>query len=144
MNKWISFVILVSLLFCTPVYAERSLTFGLWVHHYAGDHTEGLDNHLIALEYDGWTGAFFKNSYGRETGYAGYIWHTKKYNFYEEWFIRGNLSAGILAGYGHEHPIQFGMLSPGMYPTVDVGKGKHSIGIGIMPTFWWVMFKVEF
>ncbi len=144
MSKWISFVILVLLLFSTPVYAERSLTFGLWSQHYSGDHTEGMDNHLIAVEYNGWTGAWFKNSYGDETGFLGYGWHTKKWKFKKDWWIRGNAYAGILIGYGDEHPINFGMLSPGAYPTASVGYKKYSLEGGAMPNFWWVMFKVEF
>jgi hypothetical protein len=145
MNKWTSFVILVSLLFCTPVYAERSLTFGLWTQHYSGDHCEKTNNHLVAFEsIDGWAGAWFKNSYGNETGFLGHGWHTKKWELRKDWWIRGNLYAGVLIGYGHEHPVNFGMLSPGAYPTASVGYKRYSLEGGVMPTFWWLSFKVEF
>jgi hypothetical protein len=145
MIKWISFVILVSLLFCAPVYAERSLTFGVWTQHYAGDHCEGTNNHLVAFEStDGWAGAWFKNSYGNETGFLGYGWHTDKWKFKKDWWVRGNVYAGILAGYGHKHPIRLGMLSPGAYPTASIGYKRYSLEGGALPTFWWLMFKVEF
>lgn len=126
--------------------ADKSMTFGVWTQHYQGDHTEGLDNHLLALDLDGPTLAFFRNSYGNETGFIGWTWHTKKFYFdkEDEWWARGNLSAGALAGYGSKHPIHFGILSPGVYPTINVGKNKWSVGIGVMPTFWWTSIKVEF
>ncbi len=129
---------------CDADAAEKSLTFGLWTQHYAGDHTEGLDNHLVALEYDGWTGAFFRNSYGNETAFLAHTWHTDKLKFYEDWYIQGNLSAGVLIGYGDKHPIHLGVFSPGVYPTLSVGKGNHSVGLGVMPTFWWLQYRVEF
>ncbi len=143
MIKWISFVILVSLLFCAPVYAERSLTFGLWTQHYAGDHTEGVDNHLLALEIDGYQMAWFRNSYGNETAFFGKAWHTKKVKRFDMW-IRANLYAGVLVGYGTKHPIHLGVFSPGVYPTVSIGKDVYSIEVGALPTFWWFMFKVKF
>lgn len=129
---------------CRAETAERSLTFGLWTQHYGGDHTEGLDNHLVSLEWDGWTGAFFKNSYGNETGFYAYTWHTDKFKFHNEWYIQGNVGAGVLLGYGEKHPLHFGALSPGVYPTVNLGKSEHSIGLGVMPTFWWLSYRVEF
>ena len=127
-----------------PAYpAERALTYGIWTEHYSGDHTEGLDNHLIAFEYDGYTGAFFRNSYGKETGFMGYGLHTKRLR-QQDWWLRGNAYAGALIGYGKEHPIHFGALSPGVYPTVSVGYKEYSLETGVMPTFWWVGLKVEF
>lgn len=134
----------IVLLTCFPVYAERSMTFGVWTQHYSGDHTEGLDNHLLALDWEGPTAAFFRNSYGKETGFLGWTWHTDKFIFADKWFVRGNVSAGALVGYGTKHPIHYGALSPGVYPTVDVGRDKFSVGIGVMPTFWWTFIKVEF
>ena len=127
-----------------PAYpAERALTYGIWTQHWSGDHTEGLDNHLVAFEYDGYTGAFFRNSYGNETGFVGYGWHTKKLREENMW-LRGNVYAGALIGYGTKHPIHFGVLSPGVYPTVSVGYKEYSLETGVMPTFWWLAFKVEF
>lgn len=137
--------ILVSVLFLsTSAKAERYLTFGVWTEHYSGDHTEGTDNHLVALEIDGYTGAFFKNSYGKETAFFGYTFHTDKIEVADKWYIQGNLSAGALAGYGTKHPIHFGVLSPGVYPTINIGKASHSIGVGVMPTFLWLNYRYEF
>ena len=129
------------------VWRQRSLTFGLWTQHYAGDHTEGIDNHLIAFEYYGPTLAIFRNSYGNETLFMGYTWHTRKYGLHHhipQWYVQGNLSVGTLWGYGTQHPIHFGGLSPGLYPTVNVGRGNHSVGLGVMPTFWWMNYRYEF
>jgi hypothetical protein len=143
MIRRISFAILVLLLFYTPVYAERSLSFGLWTKHYSGDHTEGTNNHLIALEYKRFTAAWFKNSYGNETAFLGVAWHTDKVKKFGMW-TRANLYTGVLIGYGTDHPIHLGVFSPGVYPTVSVGRDVYSVELGVMPTFWWLMFKVEF
>jgi hypothetical protein len=124
---------------------HRSLSFGLWVDHYGGDHTEGINNRLIFLDWYGPTFASFRNSYGNETLFLGYTWHTKKYDILSSnWWIQGNIGAGALAGYGTKHPIHFGILSPGVYPTINVGRGSHSLGLGVMPTFWWLSYRIEF
>jgi len=122
---------------------SRSLSFGLWTEHWSGDHCEGTNNHLLAFEYDGWTTAWFKNSYGKETLFAGYGWHTKKLGQENLW-IRGNLYIGALWGYGTNHPIHIGGLSPGAYPTASIGRKQYSLEVGVMPTFWWLAFKVDF
>ena len=135
------------MVFFSQVHAEEakySLSVGSFVHHYKGDHTEGFDNRLITLEYDGWVGAWFRNSYGNETVFLAHGWHTKKWRFRRDWWVRGNFYAGILAGYGHEHPIRFGMLSPGAYPTASIGYKQYSLEGGVMPTFCWMGLKVEF
>ncbi len=138
-------VVIFLIAWITPALpAEKAMTFGIWTQHYAGDHVEGTNNHLIAFEYDSWVGAWFKNSYGKETGFLGYAWHTKKLEFNKDWWIRGNVYAGILIGYGEEHPIRVGMLSPGAYPTASIGYKQYSLEGGAMPTFWWVGLKVEF
>lgn len=122
----------------------RALTFGLYTKHWAGrDHTEGVDNHMIALEYNHLTLAWFRNSYGKETAFVGYGWHSPKLEK-EDYWTRVNLYAGVLAGYGTKHPIRLGMLSPGMYPTVSLGYDIYSFELSAMPTFWWISFKVEF
>jgi len=141
--RWIIVAILLIVIIKPAYPAERALTYGLWTEHWNGDHTEGTDNHLVAYEHDGWTGAFFRNSYGKETLFLGYGWHTPKLHN-EEWWLRGNVYAGALIGYGQEHPIHLGALSPGMYPTLSIGYGEYSLEGGVMPTFWWLGFKVEF
>lgn len=141
------FAIALSAVFLTSAVAaqkQRSLTFGLWTHHYAGDHTEGVDNHLVALEIDGWTSAWFKNSYGKETLFLGYGLHTERLEFNKNWWMRGNLYGGVLAGYGTKHPVRLGMFSPGVYPTVSIGRKTYSLEVGVMPTFWWMGLKIEF
>ena len=140
------FTFILILFLTSPVIthgAEKAMTFGLWTQHYKGDHTEGVDNHLLALEYKGVVGAWFKNSYGRETGFIGGAYHTKKLQRKSMWF-RGNLYGGVLIGYGNEHPINFGMLSPGIYPTASVGYQEYSLELGVLPTFWWLVFRVNF
>jgi hypothetical protein len=143
MKSMVSIIFLLFVLLCSPVYAERSLTFGVWTEHYSGDHTEGVDNHLVAFEHSGFQAAWFKNSYGKETAFFGLAFHTKKLEKYDMW-LRANVYPGILIGYGNEHPINWGVFSPAVYPTVSIGKDVYSVEVGVMPTFWWVGFKVEF
>lgn len=125
--------------------AERSLTFGSYAKHWSGDHVEGVDNRLIALEYNHLTLAWFRNSYGKETAFIGYGWHSDRYFLYESsiW-TRANLYAGVLFGYGSKHPVNFGIASPGVYPTASLGYKQYSLEVSVMPTLWWVSFKVEF
>ncbi len=122
---------------------EKSLTVGIYTKHYSGDHTEGTNNHLIAFEYDHLALAWFKNSYGNETAFVGYGWHSEKIEHKNFW-IRGNVYAGALLGYGDKHPIHFGMVSPGVYPTGSLGYDIYSVEVSVMPTFWWIGLKVEF
>jgi hypothetical protein len=140
----ISFALI--LIFSTSLYAEdynSSLTVGIWTQHYDGDHCEGLDNHLLAIEHKGMAGAFFRNSYGNETLFLGGGWHTKKLSNSDMW-VRANLYAGVLIGYGTEHPIHYGVFSPGIYPTFSIGRKNVSLEVGVMPTFAWSSIKVEF
>ena len=139
--KYITILFLV--LIASVCFAENeSLTIGLWTDHFNGEHTEGTDNHLIAYENDGYTAAWFKNSYGKETLFLAYGFHTSKLKRENMW-LRGNLYAGGLIGYGQEAPIHFGALSPGVYPTLSIGYNEYSLEGGVMPTFWWLGFKVE-
>ena len=138
-------IVIFLIAWITPAFpAEKAITFGIWTQHYAGDHTEGIDNRLIVFEYDNWNGAWFKNSYGNEAGFLGYGWHTKKWEYNKDWWVRGNFYTGVLAGYGHKHPISFGMLSPGAYPTASLGYKQYSLEGGAMLSFWWVGLKMEF
>ncbi len=121
-----------------------SLSVGSFVQHYTGDHTEGVNNRLLALEYDGWVGAWFRNSYGNETGFLAHGWHTEKWELGKDWWVRGNFYAGILLGYNRGHSIRLGVFSPGAYPTASIGYKRYSFEGGVMPTFWWVGAKVEF
>ena len=102
-----SFLILYFVAHSQAVDYKYSLTFGIYTWHYAkGDYTEGVDNRLIALEYDNWYVADFNNSHGRETQFLGYGWHTKKLVApqHEKFWVRGNLYTGVLIGYGKDHP----------------------------------------
>lgn len=146
-----SVIILIFVLYFTTFsYADEcvcSLTFGIYTYHYeSGSYTEKLENRLIAFEYKNWTFANFVNSYGKETQFAGYGWHTKK--FYavgsEHLWVRGNIYLGILIGYGKDHPVHLGAVSPGAYPTGSMGYDRYSIEVGLMPGFVWTGFKVEF
>ena len=134
-------LILLILLLANPVYGE-SLTIGLWTDHFNGEHTEGTDNHLIAYENTGYIAAWFRNSYGKETLFLGYGLHTPRLRNENMW-IRGNIYGGALIGYGKEAPIHLGAMSPGVYPTLSIGYKEYSLEGGVMPTFWWFGFKVE-
>ena len=122
---------------------KYSLTLGAFARHYRGEHREGFDNELDAFSYKDWTAAYFKNSFGGSTLFGGHWFKTDKiYN--GKWWVRGNLYAGVLYGYGDKVPIRVGKFSPGMYPTGSLGYGRHSVELGLMPTFMWWAFKVEF
>jgi len=149
--KKIMFLLVVCVLtFAYKSYAEEykhSLTFGVYTYHYSdGDYTEGIENRLIAIEWNGLALADFVNSYGRETQFVGYGWHTKKFYAKDSThlWVRGNAYLGALLGYGHDHPVHLGVLSPGAYPTGNIGYDNYSVEVGLMPGFVWTGLKVEF
>jgi hypothetical protein len=139
--------ILCSAIFSYADEYEHSITLGIYTWHYAkGDYTEGVANRLIALEYKNWYVADFNNSHGRETQFLGYGWHTKKFKAEENenFWVRGNLYTGILIGYGKNHPVHWGAISPGVYPTGSIGYDRYSLEVGVMPGFVWSGIKIEF
>jgi len=138
-------IVIMLVVIVQPAYpAEKSMIVGIYTYHFVdGDYEEGVDNHLVGFEYDGWSSAFFRNSHERETLFAGYGWHTRKlYN--DRWWLRGNLYAGALWGYGNRAFVHYGNLSPGVYPTFNVGYENYSLETGIMPGFIWWGLRVEF
>lgn len=52
--------------------------------------------------------------------------------------------AGAMLGYGDEHPVHLGPLSPGVFPTASLGYDRYALEATVLPTFWWVGLKVEF
>jgi len=138
-------IIILLALFYEPSYpAEKSMLVGLYTYHFTdGDYEEGVDNHLVGLEYDNWSSAFFRNSHGKETIFTGYGFHTDKY-YNERWWVRGNIYAGLLAGYGEDAFIHYGIFSPGVYPTFNIGYENCSLETGLMPGFVWWGLRVEF
>jgi len=125
--------------------AEKSLAVGLWTQHFGGEeHTEGISNRLIALEYNHAMVAWFKNSYGKETVLVGGALHTDKYELAKDWWTRANLYGGIMVGYGDENPARLGPFSLGVFPTASLGYKAYSLELGAAPNMCFLSLRVEF
>ncbi|MFX0202033.1 MAG: hypothetical protein ACFFCW_38465 [Candidatus Hodarchaeota archaeon] len=125
---------------------EYAFSYGLFVHHYESKKAnEGFENRMIAIERKGLVFSYFDNSYNEDTVFLGYGWHSDKYySKYSKWWTRGNLYLGGLVGYGDKNPVNYHGLGFGVYPTASIGYERYSIEMGVMPTFVWWGFKVEF
>jgi hypothetical protein len=114
--------------------AEISVGVGLFTKHFQTGSSTNENNRAVILSYDDWCTAWFENSYHRESIFAGRIFRTEKLTSkeYNKWFIRGNLYLGLVYGYKDELPNIRG-ISPYMLPTGEVGYGKFSFELGIIP-----------
>lgn len=122
----------------------RAFTFGLWTQHFSGDHTEGINNRLIALEYNHVQVAWFRNSYGNETGFVGAALHTDRYELAKDWWTRANIYGGVMIGYGDHNPVHLGAFSLGIFPTASLGYKDYSLELGATPGMTFLSLKVEF
>jgi hypothetical protein len=89
---WI-LLIMVSALYASYAEAETKVYLGAWSTHLVTDGDYNETHNLVAVEHNGWIAGTFKNSYSRESWFAGKTW---------EWggdkFSYG-LMAGAVRGY---------------------------------------------
>jgi hypothetical protein len=128
---------------------EMSVAVGLYTWHFDSENANNF-NRLLAFSYDNWCIGWFNNSHYNETIFGGYAFRTDKYKFSEneKWFVRGNAYLGIVYGYGDDLP-NVGGISPFALPTGEIGYGRYSLEIGVIPApgaagYVTGMFKVSF
>lgn len=129
---------------------EVSIAVGLFTKHFQPGSSTNETNRALVFSYDDWCAAWFENSYHEESVFAGRAFRTEKLTNekHPEWFLRGNLYLGLVYGYGDELP-NVGGISPYMLPTGEVGYGRFSFELGIIPAPGHAglvtgMFKVTF
>lgn len=73
--KSIVSVLLTVALSATTVVAETRLAIGGWSHHYAWKDTITNETHnILALEHEGYSAGYFKNSFDRDTFFVAKNW----------------------------------------------------------------------
>ena len=114
--------------------AEISVSVGVFTKHFQPGSSTNENNRPFVFSYNDWCAAWFKNSYDRESIFAGRAFRTKKMTGkeHDEWFVRGNLYFGLVYGYKDELP-NIGGISPYMLPTGEVGYGRFSFELGVIP-----------
>lgn len=86
---------LLALIFSVSAAAETRLALGGWSHHYKWKDTVTNETHnIVALEHAGYSGGYFKNSFGRDTFFIAKNWR---------WAMSENInltaSLGVNEGY---------------------------------------------
>jgi hypothetical protein len=113
---------------------EASIAVGVFTKHFQLGSSTNETNRALVLSYDDWCVAWFNNSYHEESVFAGRAFRTKKVTGkeHDEWFVRANLYLGLVYGYGDELP-NVGGISPYLLPTGEVGYGRFSFELGVIP-----------
>ena len=112
-----------------------SLLLGLYTRHVDPSDDTNESSQLLGLGYRDYTVAGFVNSYDDQSYFAGKRFHTQKFSRggNGDWFVQGNLYAGLLYGYDDHVPNLEG-FSPGLLPTVGVGYRNCALEMLYVPT----------
>jgi len=113
--------------------AEVSIAVGVFTRHFASEHANER-NRMLALSYNDWCVAWFKNSHYDETLFVGYGFRTDKYAIKEsdKWFWRAGLYLGAVYGY-HDNLPNIRGISPYGLPVGELGYGRFSFELGLIP-----------
>lgn len=115
--------------------ADASLLLGLYTQHVdpSGDTNESSE--LIGLGYRDYTVASFVNSYHDRSYFAGKQFHTRRFHPWggDDWFVQGNLYAGMVYGYRERVPNLEG-FTPGLIPTVGLAYRNLAAELLYVPT----------
>jgi hypothetical protein len=112
-----------------------AITLGLFTRHVnpSSDTNEHLG--MLGLSYSNWFILGFSNSYHDQSLFGGKRFQTKK--IHDSWnrnfFVRGNLYAGLLHGYGDRFHNLVG-LTPALAPTLEFGYKNVSLEVLYLPT----------
>jgi hypothetical protein len=114
---------------------DISLGLGLVTKHVNPGNDTNEDSDFIALSIDKYSVARFINSYNDETWVWGMNFHTSKWNIYQDsdFFLRGNLYAGLMSGYKDHLPNLCG-ITPVVLPTFDLGYKRVSLEFMYFPS----------
>ncbi len=104
------------------------------------------DNHMVGIQYKGYTAGSFINSYHDRTYFAGVsreVWQ-KKIN--DNFYINFHYRAGLLHGYGDHYPDFIG-LTPVILPIIGFDYKGKAIDITIIPDdkpIFCINFRINF
>ena len=113
-----------------------TLILGLVTRHVEPSDDTNDSSRMLGLSYSNWTMARFTNSYNEASVFCGKRFQTKELRHprYTDFFIQGNLYAGLIQGYGDRFPNIAGVTLAGL-PTAGIGYKKTILEMLYMPTF---------
>ena len=115
--------------------AGASLLVGLYTRHVDPSDDTNEASELIGLGYRDYTVASFVNSYHDRSYFAGKRFHTRRFHPWggDDWFIQGNVYAGIVYGYHSRVPNLEG-FTPGLIPTMGLAYRNVAAELLYVPT----------
>jgi hypothetical protein len=114
---------------------QWAMTLGLFTRHVNPSSDTNEHSGMLGLSYSDWFILGFSNSYHDRSIFGGRRFQTKKihHSRNSNFFVQGNLYAGLLHGYGDRFPNLAG-ITPAVVPTVGFGYKKASIEVLYIPT----------
>ncbi len=114
---------------------QWGIMLGLFTRHVSPSKNTNDDTEFLGLSYSDWVVQTFSNSHHQRSFFGGKQFHTKKLGHPRDrnFFIQGNLYAGLLQGYGDRFP-NFDGVTPLAMPTVGFGYKKTAIEVLYVPT----------
>lgn len=114
---------------------QWAITLGLFTRHVNPSSDTNDHSGMLGLSYSDWVILRFSNSYHERSFFGGKRFHTKEIGHprNSNFFIQGNLYAGLLQGYGDRFP-NIGGITPAAMPTVGFGYKNVTIEVLYFPT----------
>ena len=112
-----------------------TIILGLITRHVSPSDDTNESTRMLGLSYSNWVMARFINSYDDASFFLGKRFQTKELHHprYTDFFIQGNLYAGLLHGYGDRFPNIAGVTLGG-FPTAGLGYKKTVLEMLYVPT----------
>mgnify|MGYP001820429345 FL=1 len=112
-----------------------AITVGLFTRHVNPSSDTNEHTGMLGLSYSDWVILGFSNSYHDNSLFGGRRFQSKKIHDSRnsDIFVRGNLYAGLVYGYGDRFPNLAG-ITPAAAPTVEFGYKNTSIEVLYFPT----------
>jgi len=144
--RYLALLVLVVLLLPLIAMAEETkkndnqtqkwtVILGLVTRHIEPSDNTNESSRMLGLSYSNWVTARFANSYDEASVFCGRRFQTKELHHprYTDFFIQGNLYAGLLQGYGDRFPNIAGVTLAGL-PTAGFGYKKTILEMLYVPT----------
>ena len=114
---------------------QWAITLGLFTRHVNPSSDTNEHSGMLGLSYTDWVILGFSNSYDEQSFFGGRRFQTRKISHprNRNFFIQGNLYAGLLHGYGDRFPNIAG-ITPTAMPTVGFGYKNATLEILYIPT----------
>jgi len=112
-----------------------TIILGLVTRHVGPSDDTNESSRMLGLSYSNWVMTRFTNSYDEASVFWGRRFQTKelRHPHYTDFFIQGNLYAGLLHGYGDRFPNIAGVTLAAL-PTAGLGYKKTIIEMLYIPT----------